>query len=120
MTATGGRNILLPSVHRCTSTASVAESVPFSLEQAQAFVVVAEELHFGRAAARLSMTQPPLSRHIQKLERRLGVALLIRDRRGVELTEAGAQFLADCRSTLEMARQSATRARDAAGSPSLR
>jgi DNA-binding transcriptional LysR family regulator len=64
-----------------------------TLEQVRSFVAVAEELHFGRAAERLQMTQPPLSRQIQKLERAVGAQLLERDNRRVALTGAGAAFL---------------------------
>lgn len=64
-----------------------------TLDQVRCFIAVAEELHFGRAADRLSMTQPPLSRQIQKLEKSVGAQLLERDNRGVKLTGAGAAFL---------------------------
>jgi DNA-binding transcriptional LysR family regulator len=67
-----------------------------TLDQVRCFVAVAEELHFSRAAERLAMTQPPLSRQIQKLERVVGAQLLERDNRQVRLTEAGAAFLEDC------------------------
>ena len=67
------------------------------------FTVVAEELHFTRAAARLGIGQPPLSQQIQQLEREIGTALFLRLPRGVELTEAGAQFLEDARAILASA-----------------
>ncbi len=75
----------------------------FTLDQLRAFVAVAEELHFGRAAERLAMTQPPLSRQIQKLERTVGARLLERDNRKVELTAAGTVFLAESRRLLGQA-----------------
>ncbi len=75
----------------------------FTLEQLRGFVAVADELHFGRAAARLKMTQPPLSRQIQKLERVVGAQLLERDNRRVALTTAGAAFLGEARRLLVLA-----------------
>lgn len=79
------------------------------------FVAVAEELHFGRAAERLGMAQPPLSRAIQQLERRLGVCLLERNRRGVALTDAGQVLLSEGRATLDAATAAARRTRRAGG-----
>ncbi|MFF1768541.1 LysR family transcriptional regulator [Streptomyces sp. NPDC058249] len=65
------------------------------------FVAVAEELHFGRAARRLGMAQPPLSRAIQQIERRMGVVLLERTSRSVRLTPAGSVFLAESHKALD-------------------
>lgn len=65
------------------------------------FVVLAEELHFGRAASKLAITQPPLSSAIKSLEEALEVQLLIRDSKHVELTQAGEAFLEEARQILE-------------------
>ncbi|MFC5724237.1 LysR substrate-binding domain-containing protein [Streptomyces gamaensis] len=67
----------------------------------QQFLVLAEEKHFGRAAERLAMRQPPLSQAIQRLERGLGVTLLERGPRGVRLTPAGAAFAVEARRLLD-------------------
>ncbi|MEU2073516.1 LysR family transcriptional regulator [Streptomyces sp. NPDC013489] len=78
------------------------------------FVAVAEELHFGRAAQRLAMAQPPLSRAIQQLERRLGVVLLDRTARAVALTEAGSVLLREARAALDAVEAAERRTRRAA------
>ncbi|MGN6607693.1 MAG: LysR family transcriptional regulator [Jatrophihabitans sp.] len=67
------------------------------------FVAVGEELHFGRAAARLFISQPALSKQIRKLEAEVGGPLLVRDSRNVMLTERGARFFADARQLLAVA-----------------
>ena len=81
------------------------------------FVTVAEELHFSRAAERLGIAQPPLSRAIQQLERRLGVSLLKRNRRGVALTGAGQVLLDEARTILDSTVAAARRTRRAASAP---
>jgi LysR family transcriptional regulator, benzoate and cis,cis-muconate-responsive activator of ben and cat genes len=78
------------------------------------FVAVAEELNFSRAAQRLGIAQPPLSRAIRQLERRLGVTLLTRTSRRVELTAPGEVLLSEGRRALTALDAAATRARRAA------
>jgi DNA-binding transcriptional LysR family regulator len=78
------------------------------------FLMLAEELHFGRAAQRLSISQPPLSLNIQQLEASVGAQLFTRNSRGVQLTAAGQAFVPAARSLLAQASAAAREARDVA------
>lgn len=78
------------------------------------FLVLAEELHFGRAAQRLAMSQPPLSVAIQQLEASVGARLFLRNSKSVQLTAAGQALVPQARALLEQARQAMQLAKDVA------
>ena len=84
------------------------------IRQMRYFVALAETLHFGRAAERLNLTQPPLSRQIMALEKDLGVRLVDRHSRNVRPTPAGLRFLADSREVVTLFDQACDNARRAA------
>src|SRR5689334_21756223 len=85
-----------------------------TVHEMECFAAVAEELSFSRAAKRLHMSQPPLSRQIQSLEAKLGVPLLHRNTRSVSLTAAGTLYLEDARQILTRLDGAAASARRAA------
>lgn len=83
----------------------------FELSQLRCFVAVGEELHFRRAAERLNMTQPPLSRQIRLLEHQVGTRLLERSNRAVRFTAAGRAFFPEAARILRLSEEAATTAR---------
>ena len=84
------------------------------INQLRYFLVLAEELHFVRAAARLNVSQPPLSRQIQALEQELGLTLFVRGNQRVSLTEAGAALYRDLKETFAALDRAVTRAKGVA------
>jgi DNA-binding transcriptional LysR family regulator len=92
----------------------IAYHAPMELRQLRSFVVLAEELHFRRAAERLGFAQPSLSQQLRRLEASLGVRLLERDRRRVALTPAGTALLEEAREVLAAADRAIDAARGAA------
>jgi DNA-binding transcriptional LysR family regulator len=84
------------------------------LRQLRQFIAVAEELHFHRAAARLNMSQPPLTAAVRKLETEIGAELIERGNKTVRLTAAGTAFLEEARRTVAQADRAVSVAREAA------
>lgn len=91
-----------------------------SIRELECFTAVAEELNFSRAARRLNLSQPPLTRQIQSLEEKLGCLLLVRNTRTVTVTPAGRLFLEDARGLLNHLDAARDAARRAAGGETVR
>jgi DNA-binding MarR family transcriptional regulator len=96
------------------SLRSVRHPLPVSLSQIRYFVAVAEEKNVGKAARRLRIAQPPISRHIRSLEDELGATLFTRTPRGMELLPAGEVLLERARKILEAVDEAASATRSAA------
>src|SRR6185436_13672750 len=94
--------------------------IEYSLRELEAFRAVAEELSFTRAAARLRLAQPALSRHVRSLEDRLGLRLFDRTNRAVALTVAGRQFYGDVLGPLLRLEEAAAAAKRAARGETVR
>ncbi len=105
-------------VFRLTGKMSLPELRNLELRQLRYFLAVAEEMHFGKAATRLHMTQPPLSQAIQALEVSLGADLFIRNTRNIALTSAGKALLPEVRRLLQHAQSLPELARRAASGAS--
>ncbi|MEZ5534869.1 MAG: LysR family transcriptional regulator [Thiolinea sp.] len=91
------------------SSAEIIQTFGIELRHLRSFIVVAEEGNIGRAATRLNISQPPLTRQIHQLEEELGVQLLIRTPHGVDLTAAGELFMEEARTICSLVRQASER-----------
>lgn len=91
------------------SSAEIVQNFGIELRHLRSFIVVAEEGNIGRAAIRLNISQPPLTRQIHQLEAELGVQLLLRTPHGVELTSAGELFIEEARNIYSLVKQATER-----------
>jgi DNA-binding transcriptional LysR family regulator len=107
--------LIAPTATRRPAEPPRPDPLDLDLRRLRYFVALAEELHFGQAAERLAITQPMLSRQVRKLEQDLGVDLLTRSSRRVELTRAGRQLFDDAQALLTTAGAASRRVRRAAG-----
>lgn len=106
--------LITPAARSRTAGQQRPDALDLDLHRLRYFAALAQELHFGRAAERLCITQPVLSRQIQKLEQELGVDLMTRSSRRVELTPAGRQLFEDAQPLLAAASAVGRRVRRAA------